>query len=60
MTKSYLDSALLFRSSLKVTFPDTLGNTVPQASALPFALLLRWCDSNLLFRSRDIVERSTS
>ena len=56
----YLNLALLFRSSLEIPLPDALGNTVPQASALPFTLIFSWRDSNFLLRSRDVVERSIS
>lgn len=40
MVKAYLDSALFLCSSLKVTFPDALGNAIPQTPTLPFTLLL--------------------
>ena len=58
--KPYLNPALLFRGSVEVTFPDTLGNTMPQAPALPFTLSFDCCDSNFFLRSRDVMKRGTS
>lgn len=56
----YLNPALLSCSSLEVTFPDTLGDTMPQAPALPFTLFSDRGNSNFLLGSRNVVKRCTS
>ena len=55
----YLDPAFIFRSSLKVSLSDTLGNNTPQPPTLPLILFLDRCDGNFFFRSRYVVERDT-
>ena len=58
--RAHLNPALLLRGSLEIPFPNTLGNTKPQAPALPFTLLFDRCDSNFLLRGSDVVKRGTS
>jgi len=58
--KPYLNPALLFRGSFKVTFPDTLCNTIPQTPALPFTLFSGRCGSDFFLWSGDVMKYGTS